>query len=160
VDYLWSPWRYRYITGTDRKTGCVFCDIASSAQDEENFVLHRARHNYVVLNRYPYTSGHLMVAPFEHEATLAGLREETAAEMMLLARQAEVALRAAYSPDGLNIGLNIGSSAGAGIAGHIHLHALPRWTGDANFMTTVSETRVLPEELATTYRKLKDAWSR
>jgi ATP adenylyltransferase len=161
VDYLWSPWRYRYITeAAAHKAACIFCDIASSAHDEENYVLHRAQHNYVILNRYPYTSGHLMVVPFDHVASLSATTPETAAEMMTLARHAEQDLRTAYSPDGLNIGLNIGASAGAGVAGHIHMHVLPRWSGDVNFMTTISETRVLPEALETTYQKLKEACSR
>ncbi len=113
----------------------------------------------MLLNRYPYSSGHLMIVPFEHVASLTAASEETTAEMMNLARRAEECLETAYSPDGLNIGINIGASAGAGIAGHLHLHALPRWSGDANFMTTIGETRVLPEDLDTTYRKLKTACS-
>ena len=121
--------------------------------------MHRGKQNYVVLNRYPYTSGHLMIVPFEHVSTLAAATAETAAEMMDLTRKAEESLRQAYRPDGLNIGMNIGASAGAGVAAHIHLHVLPRWTGDANFMTTVSETRVLPETLETSYRRLKDLCS-
>ncbi len=122
--------------------------------------MYRGQHNYLVLNRYPYTSGHLMIVPFQHVASLAEAAVETASEMMTLARQAEEALREAYRPDGLNIGMNIGASAGAGVAGHIHLHVLPRWSGDVNFMTAISETRVLPEALDTTYRKLKEACSR
>jgi ATP adenylyltransferase len=159
LDYLWSPWRYQYITGAPSKPACIFCDIASSAQDEENYVLYRGKHNYVVLNRYPYTSGHLMVVPFEHVAGLSAASPDTTAEMMVLARHAEESLRTAYRPDGLNIGMNIGASAGAGVAGHIHLHVLPRWSGDVNFMTAVGETRVLPEALETTYAKLKDLCS-
>ena len=121
--------------------------------------MHRGKQNYVVLNRYPYTSGHLMIVPFEHVSSLAAAAAETGAEMMELTRKAEESLRQAYRPDGLNIGMNIGASAGAGVAGHIHLHVLPRWSGDVNFMTTVSETRVLPETLETTYRRLKDLCS-
>lgn len=159
MDYLWSPWRYRYISGAIPKTDCIFCDIASSAQDEENLVLHRAKLNYIVLNRYPYTSGHLMIIPFQHLATLSEATPETAAEMMNLAQRTEKLLQLVYRPDGLNIGMNLGASAGAGVAGHIHLHLVPRWSGDANFMTTVAETRVLPEDLETSYRKLKDECS-
>lgn len=122
--------------------------------------MYRGQHNYVVLNRYPYTSGHLMIVPFEHVSSLAESAPETSAEMMLLARLAEQSLRTVYKPDGLNIGMNIGASAGAGVAGHIHLHVLPRWAGDVNFMTSVAETRVLPEALETTFQKLKDACSR
>jgi len=160
LDYLWSPWRYQYITGSSPKPACIFCDIASSAHDEENFVLHRGQHNYVVLNRYPYSSGHLMIVPFEHVASLSAALDETAAEMMTLARRSEECLREAYRPDGLNIGMNLGASAGAGVAGHIHMHVLPRWSGDVNFMTAVAETRVLPEALETTYSKLRKTCSR
>lgn len=122
--------------------------------------MYRGQHNYVVLNRYPYSSGHLMIVPFEHVSTLAESKPETSAEMMLLTRKSEESLRAVYRPDGLNIGMNIGASAGAGVAGHIHMHALPRWAGDVNFMTSVAETRVLPEALETTFQKLKVACSR
>jgi ATP adenylyltransferase len=122
--------------------------------------LYRGHKNYVVLNRYPYNSGHLMIVPFDHVSTLSAANAETAAEMMVIARNAEDALRQAYRPDGLNLGMNIGASAGAGVAGHIHMHVLPRWGGDANFMTTVGETRVLPEALETSYAKLKEICSR
>jgi ATP adenylyltransferase len=122
--------------------------------------LYRGHKNYVVLNRYPYNSGHLMIVPFDHISTLSAASAETAAEMMVIARNADDALRQAYHPDGLNLGMNIGASAGAGVAGHIHLHLLPRWGGDANFMTTVGETRVLPEALETSYAKLKELCSR
>jgi ATP adenylyltransferase len=155
LDYLWSPWRYRYITEAAQKPTCIFCDIASSAQDEENLVLFRGEHNYVVLNRYPYTSGHLLIVPFDHVANLSAASSETAAEIMILARRTEDCLRETYHPDGLNMGINIGASAGAGVASHIHMHVLPRWTGDVNFMTTIAESRVLPEALETTYSRLK-----
>ncbi|MCU1262098.1 MAG: histidine triad protein [Bryobacterales bacterium] len=120
-------------------------------------MIHRAAGNFVVLNRFPYSSGHLMVVPYCHVATLAGVPEEVSAEMMSLMRKSEACLGEIYRPDGLNMGLNIGASAGAGVVGHIHMHVLPRWSGDSNFMTTVAETRVLPEDLAVTYRKLKGA---
>ena len=123
-------------------------------------MVYRGKHNFVLLNLYPYTSGHLMVAPYEHVARLEDAAPETVAEMMLTARRAERHLRAIYRPDGLNLGMNIGKAAGAGIAGHIHMHVLPRWTGDANFMTTVGETRVLPEDLEVTYQKLSHAFAR
>ncbi len=122
--------------------------------------MYRGQLNYVVLNRYPYSSGHLMIVPFRHGSSLSEATPETAAEMMALARKAEEALRDAYKPDGLNIGMNIGASAGAGVAGHIHLHVLPRWSGDVNFMTAIAETRVLPEALETTYQKLRVECSR
>jgi ATP adenylyltransferase len=158
LDYLWSPWRYRYLTEPVNPEGCIFCTIAAANRDEENLIVYRGAHNFVVLNRFPYTSGHLMVVPYRHTADLAGLDEAEASELMALTRGSERHLRATYRPDGLNLGMNIGESAGAGIAGHIHMHVLPRWTGDANFMTTVGRTRVLPEELEVTWRRLKEAF--
>ena len=158
MDYLWSPWRYRYISTASDADACIFCGAATAGDDREMLVVHRARHVFVILNRFPYTSGHLMVVPHAHVGTLSDLDEEAAVEMALVVRQAEGYLRRLYKPDGLNVGINIGRSAGAGIAGHIHTHVLPRWTGDANFMTTVGETRVLPEDLADTWEKLSRAW--
>jgi ATP adenylyltransferase len=160
VDYLWSPWRYRYLTEPRSSTEtCIFCAMAAEHRDEENLIVFRGNVNFVVLNRFPYTSGHLMIVPYAHAPLLTEISAEAAAEMMQLTRAAETHLRAIYHPDGLNFGMNIGESAGAGIAGHLHMHALPRWRGDANFMTTVSETRVLPEELPVTWRKLKEAFA-
>lgn len=160
MDYLWSPWRYRYLAAADKPSGCVFCAMAgaSEADDQRNLILWRGKLNFVVLNLFPYTSGHLMVVPYLHAAELSGAPEATAEEMIRLGRRAEGVLRSVYKPDGVNLGMNIGESAGAGIAGHIHLHVLPRWRGDANFMTTVAETRVLPEELPVTWRRLRDAF--
>ena len=159
MDYLWSPWRYQYVTTAGEATGCIFCVIAAQHRDAENYVVHRAHLNYVILNRFPYTSGHLMIVPYAHQPALENLPEDAVSEMMLLARQAEKHLRATYHPDGLNLGINIGKAAGAGIAGHIHMHVLPRWVADSNFMTTVGETRVLPEDLSQTYERLTKAWS-
>ncbi len=133
--------------------------MASADLDEEWLIVFRGAHNFVVLNRFPYTSGHLMVVPYRHAADLAGIDEAGASELMALTRASERHLRSIYRPDGLNLGMNIGASAGAGITGHIHMHVLPRWTGDANFMTTVAQTRVLPEELALTWRRLKEAFA-
>jgi ATP adenylyltransferase len=159
VDRLWTPWRYRYLTADKAPTGCIFCTMASDTKvDKEQLVVFRGTANFVVLNRFPYTSGHLMVVPYLHSPDLAGIDPATASELMELTRQAEKHLRAIYKPDGLNLGMNIGESAGAGIAGHIHMHVLPRWTGDANFMTTIGETRVLPEELSVTWKHLRDAF--
>lgn len=132
---------------------------ASPDRDEDSLIVFRGKHNFVVLNRFPYTSGHLMVVPYRHTPELAGIDAETAGELMELLRRAESSLRALYKPDGLNLGMNIGESAGAGIAGHIHMHVLPRWSGDANFMTTIGETRVLPEELAVTWARLRAAFA-
>ena len=154
MDHLWSPWRYRYISTAEPTAACIFCEKSQEDRDEHNLILHRARHNFVLLNLFPYTSGHLMVAPYAHVSTLEHAQEDTVAEMMLLTRIAQKNLRIIYRAPGFNAGMNIGSSAGAGIAGHIHIQVLPRWPGDANFMTTVGETRVIPEEIAETYRKL------
>jgi ATP adenylyltransferase len=159
MDRLWTPWRYRYVSTAGPGNACIFCEKAASSDDRGNYIVLRAERNFVILNLYPYTSGHLMIAPYEHVATLAEAHPETLAEMMRLTVRAEKALRDLYKPDGLNIGMNLGESAGAGVAGHIHMHVLPRWTGDAGFMTTVSETRVLPEMLETTYERLKAALS-
>jgi ATP adenylyltransferase len=132
--------------------------MTASDRDEEWLIVFRGDHNFVVLNRFPYTSGHLMVVPYRHVSDLSGLDDAIAAELMALTRASERQLRSVYRPDGLNLGMNIGESAGAGIAGHIHMHVLPRWTGDANFMTTVGQTRVLPEDLDVTWRRLKEAF--
>ncbi len=133
--------------------------MAAQNNDEENLIVHRGQHNFVVLNRFPYTSGHLMVVPYKHESRLMDLEPLAATELMHFAQLSETHIRDVYRPDGLNIGMNIGSAAGAGIAGHLHLHVLPRWTGDSNFMTTVSETRVLPEDLAVTWQRLSRAFA-
>jgi ATP adenylyltransferase len=159
MDYLWTPWRYRYVTSTADQGECVFCAAAKATSDRESLVVHRASRNFVILNRFPYTSGHIMVVPYDHVASLEDLPDEALVEMIRLAREAEKRLRALYRPDGLNIGINLGKSAGAGIAGHLHLHALPRWTGDTNFMTVTGETRVLPESLEVTWERLSRAFA-
>jgi ATP adenylyltransferase len=134
---------------------CIFCEaLKTSAEDEKNFVLLRASHNFVILNRYPYISGHLMIAPKAHLSDFDSAPKPATDEMMDLAKRCQSALRDAYRPDGFNLGMNLGRAAGAGVADHFHLHVMPRWNGDTNFMSTVGETRVLPEDLPTTYRKL------
>lgn len=159
MDYLWSPWRYQYVSKTESSQSCIFCEKSSSGDDTANLVLFRGNLNFVLLNLFPYTTGHLMVAPYGHVATLEEADSETAAEMMALTRQAQRILREVYRAPGFNLGMNIGSCAGAGVAGHIHMHVLPRWPGDANFMTSVGETRVMPEDIATTYQKLRHAFA-
>jgi ATP adenylyltransferase len=159
MDRLWSPWRYQYVSQAPEKSACIFCEHAAAAQDEQNYVLHRAGFNFVVLNLYPYTNGHLMIAPYQHVPDLVETPAETLAEMMKLAQAAEAALRAEYQPEGINVGFNLGRCAGAGVAGHLHLHMLPRWFGDTSFMTAIGETRVLPEDLRTTYQKLRKHFS-
>jgi ATP adenylyltransferase len=158
VDYLWTPWRYSYITGSGGSRECVFCSAGAGSDDRANLVVHRGEHNFVILNRFPYTNGHVMVMPFAHVASLVALPDPALTEMMLLARDAERHLRRLYRPDGINLGLNIGSAAGAGIADHVHMHALPRWVGDTNFMTAIGESRVLPETLDVTWERLTAAF--
>jgi ATP adenylyltransferase len=160
MDHLWSPWRYQYVQKEKTGGGCVFCQAAAAERDEENLVVHRARKNYIILNLYPYSTGHLMVVPYEHVDMLQYASEETLQEMILLTQRAQIRLQEIYRPAGFNLGMNLGESAGAGIAEHIHMHVLPRWPGDTNFMTTIAETRVLPEGLSTTWRKLHDAFAK
>jgi ATP adenylyltransferase len=144
--------------GTDKQR-CIFCEAATSSADEINLVVYRGTLTFIMLNRYPYTSGHLMIAPYEHVSRLTATGESTTEEMMLLARRAEQILEAVYHPNGLNLGMNLGEAAGAGLEQHIHLHVLPRWKGDANFMSTVGNTRIIPETLADTYAKLKSKFA-
>ncbi len=157
MDYLWTPWRYRYVAEAKNQKGCVFCNAAAANQDEEWLIVQRGVQNFVILNRYPYTTGHVMVVPYAHTADFSGLDRETAGEMMLLSQRVQAAIEDAYHPDGFNLGMNLGHAAGAGIADHLHMHLVPRWTGDTNFMTTVAETRLEPEELSVTYTKLRKA---
>jgi ATP adenylyltransferase len=189
MDHLWTPWRYRYVTGAerenrdDRRLGvppalasfykgdkhCVFCNLLGSVDaaiaggmpqmeaEKTALLLHRYKDCYICLNAYPYSTGHVMIVPYAHLDSLAQMPPAAAQEMMHLAQRVDGALRAIYSPDGLNFGLNLGQAAGAGVAEHLHLHALPRWLGDTNFMTTTAETRVLPEPLDVTWQKLRDA---
>jgi ATP adenylyltransferase len=157
LERLWSPWRARYIaSGVDAQAeGCVFCRMAGDPEhDADNFVVHRAVHAFVVLNLYPYITGHMLVVPYLHTSELDSIAKEITDEMMDLTKRAQTALREVYSPAGFNVGMNLGAAAGAGIADHVHIHVLPRWGGDTNFMTTVGESRVIPEDLKTTHSKL------
>ena len=161
MDRLWTPWRYHYLAGESGEKceasdpDCIFCTLQQDqSKDKQHFILHRAKFNYVVLNIYPYTSGHLLIVPYQHTAELDAATRDTTDELMELAKKSQTALRATYNAQGFNLGMNLGRAAGAGVAGHIHLHVMPRWAGDANFMTTVGETRVLPEDLPTTYSRL------
>ena len=186
MDRLWTPWRYAYVAGGAKHEGrrgvppdleawpgpdhdCVFCNqigsvdwaiaggMARDAAEKAAWILERGLHCYLVLNAFPYNGGHLMAVPYQHGGSLAALPAQTAQEMMHLARRAETVLRSVYKPDGINMGLNLGASAGAGVADHAHLHAVPRWTGDTNFMTVVGETRVLPEMLDDSWHRLRAA---
>jgi diadenosine tetraphosphate (Ap4A) HIT family hydrolase len=163
LDRLWAGWRASYIEGVatqlpvDGPEHCLFERLAAEDPDAA-MVLARNDHAFVVMNAYPYNSGHLMVAPLEHRPTLAALSRAEGAAVMALVQDANVAIERAYRPDGINVGVNIGRAGGAGIPGHVHVHALPRWNGDTNFMTTVAETRVLPESLSASWAKLKASW--
>jgi ATP adenylyltransferase len=161
MDRLWTPWRYAYIKGADEAAaGCIFCEKAKAQDDAGNLIVHRAEHCFVILNAFPYTNGHVMVVPYEHADELRKLGSQTANELMAVCRQMEDVLRELYKPEGINLGMNIGKAAGAGIADHIHMHILPRWTADANFMSVVAETRVLPETLETTYLRMRAVLAR
>lgn len=157
MDYLWTPWRYAYVSGTTKSVGCVFCEAPKEKDDRSAKIVHRGQHCFVILNTYPYTPGHVMVVPYEHLDELQKLPKGSANEMMALSQRMETVLRELYRPDGINLGMNIGKAAGAGIAGHIHMHVLPRWVADANFVSVVGETRVLPETLEATWEKLHAA---
>ena len=164
MDRLWSPWRLDYITGPKDKSTCVFCRHAEETHADpgnpDSLVVAVGVHAYVVLNRYPYNNGHLMVAPYRHTSTLAELGPDELHELVLFVQRAEQALRDAYPPEGINVGINLGKAAGAGIEEHLHIHLVPRWSGDTNFMTVVGETRVLPEDLPSTARRLRPAFDR
>ena len=164
MDHLWSPWRLDYITGPKDKSLCVFCHHAEEARtnpaNPASLVLATSEHAYVVLNRYPYNNGHLMVVPYRHTSTLTELPVDELHELMRLTQRSEQALRDAYPPEGINVGINLGKAAGAGIEEHLHIHLVPRWHGDTNFMTVVGETRVLPEDLPSTARRLRPVFER
>jgi ATP adenylyltransferase len=157
MDYLWTPWRFTYVTDAAKNDRCIFCDLLALGDDSKALIVLRGAKNFVVLNRFPYTSGHVMIVPFAHIADLSACDAETLSELMQLARRVQLALASAYNPEGYNLGMNLGRCAGAGVTGHLHLHVLPRWSGDSNFMTVTAETRVQPEDLSTTYQKLRAA---
>src|SRR6185436_15275412 len=159
MDYLWTPWRYQYIASLKNPSRCVFCLETSSEYDERDFVVFRGRLSFVILNIFPYTTGHLLVAPYAHNADFQNSSKEESAEMLELVKRCQSALNQTYQPDGFNIGMNLGRCAGAGVKHHLQLHAVPRWIGDSNFMTLVGEPRVLPETLETTRSKPRPPFS-
>ena len=159
MDYLWTPWRYQYMAQVTagKQPDCIFCDAVARNDDVYTLIAYRGTKVFVILNRFPYTSGHVMIVPYAHVAELNLCDAVTLTEMMQLAQRIEKAFHADYKPDGMNLGMNLGRAAGAGVAGHLHLHALPRWFGDSNFMTVTAETRVHPEDLQVTYNRLRKA---
>lgn len=154
MDHLWTPWRYAFVTGADLMSGCIFCDLPK-LDDKQSRIVHRGEHCFIILNTFPYTNGHVMVVPYAHMDELQKLPADAAREMMGLMQKMESVLRTLYAPDGINMGMNIGRAAGAGVAAHVHMHVLPRWIADANFMSVVGETRVLPESLDVTWERIR-----
>jgi ATP adenylyltransferase len=159
MDYLFTPWRYAFVSSAHKPAECIFCELPRLQDDEKALIVHRRKHCFIILNAYPYTSGHVMVVPYAHVDRLQLLSPDAAQELMELVRRLETVLGELYHPDGMNVGMNLGKAAGAGIAGHLHMHVLPRWVADANFMSVIGETRVLPEDLATTYKRMKAKFS-
>ncbi len=158
MDHLWSPWRMSYIQAHNPDPGCVFCQALECEDGLDNLVVYRGQHAYVILNRYPYNSGHMMVVPFEHQANLEDLKVETRMEIIEMVSLCLQILRESYCAQGFNVGANIGSAAGAGIPKHFHFHIVPRWVGDTNFISAIGDTRVVPEALDETYRRVREAW--
>ena len=155
MDILWAPWRMDYIKSPSKGTGaCLFCDKLKNVNDRENLVLFRSAHTFVVMNPYPYNNGHLMVLPYSHLPTLEGLDDEALLDFIKITRRSIAALKEAFMPEGFNVGINLGKVAGAGLGEHVHLHIVPRWTGDASFITVVGEVRVIPEHVRSTYDRL------
>lgn len=155
MENLWAPWRIDYIL-SKKPAGCIFCDKPAENRDEDNLILFRGKYHFIILNAYPYNNGHMMVVPYRHTATLAKWAPDEQQEMMALADLGVELLKRTMRPDGFNLGINMGLVGGAGVADHIHLHIVPRWNGDTNFMPVLSDTRVISEHLRATYRKLKE----
>lgn len=155
---LWNPWRYEYIRSTFKpKKKCIFCELPKR-KDEEAYIVYRGKYSYVVLNAYPYNSGHLLIIPYKHVPLIEDLETDTINEMMKLVVKSIKVLRESFAPDGFNIGINIGRAAGAGIEEHVHIHVVPRWVGDANFMAIIASTKTLPISLQETYRIIRENW--
>ncbi len=159
MDQLWAPWRLEYII-SNKVEGCIFCEFPKENEDEENLILYRGNHCFVIMNAFPYSNGHLMVAPYKHTGDVTELNSDESLEMMQLMQKCCNALKEIARPDGFNIGINMGTPAGAGIADHIHLHIVPRWNGDTNFMPVLADTKIIPESLKATYKKLKPCFEK
>lgn len=153
---LWASWRMKYISSTDKQPGCAFCEALNKEDSSENLIVHRGKNSLIILNKYPYTSGHLMVAPLAHVANIEELDAETGNEIFQLITHSTTTLKMVYQPEGFNIGANLGQAAGAGIPGHLHFHIVPRWNGDTNYMSTIGEIRVIPEDIEVTYKRIKE----
>jgi ATP adenylyltransferase len=160
MNYLWSPWRMKYIENHGKPVDCIFCEALKMEDSPNNLIVYRGSLAFVILNRYPYTNGHLMVVPNLHQPSIEDLDAATRAEMMELVNQSMQILRAEYHPEAFNLGANVGAAAGAGVAEHVHIHVVPRWMGDTNFISTIGETRVLPEELDGTFQRLTERWKK
>jgi ATP adenylyltransferase len=160
TDPLWAPWRLEYVASANEQTGCVFCRAAAAPDDADSLVVHRGEAVFVLLNRFPYSSGHLMVAPIRHVGSLGELSAQEAAEIHSLSTRAVEVLGALFEPDGFNIGWNLGRSAGAGVVDHVHEHVVPRWQGDTNFMPVLADVRVIPEHLQATHARVEAAWDK
>jgi ATP adenylyltransferase len=154
---LWSPWRMEYIL-SEKSKGCIFCELPREDNDRNNLILYRSLHTFVIMNRYPYNNGHIMVVPYLHADSLDTLQEDSMLDFMRVTQRAVRAIRKAFMPEGFNIGINIGKIAGAGMEEHMHLHMVPRWAGDTSFMTVFDEVRVIPEHIMSTYDKLHAAF--
>jgi ATP adenylyltransferase len=150
---LWAPWRMGYIL-SDKTQGCIFCELPKQDRDRENLILYRSLHNFVIMNRFPYNNGHIMVVPYLHVSSLEGLSDEALLDFMKVTQHAQGSIKKAFMPEGFNMGINVGKIAGAGMEEHIHLHMVPRWAGDTSFMTVFDEVRVIPEHILSTYDKL------
>lgn len=153
---LWASWRMKYISSADKQPGCAFCEALKKEDSAENLIVHRGKNSLIILNKYPYTSGHLMVAPLAHVANIEELDAETGNELFQLITHSTTTLKMVYQPEGFNIGANLGQAAGAGIPGHLHFHIVPRWNGDTNYMSTIGEIRVIPEDIEVTYKRIKE----
>jgi ATP adenylyltransferase len=158
MEHLWSPWRMKYMEQDNQEGKCIFCDAIQADQDVKMLIVFRGKWNFVMLNRFPYTSGHVMLVPYLHRSSLEDFNEATQLELFNLITRSTHIIQKVYHPDGFNIGANIGVGSGAGVLGHVHLHIVPRWGGDSNFMTTIGDTRVIPEDLSQTLKKFKDSW--
>lgn len=154
MDILYSPWRIDYIL-SEKEKGCIFCSKPKADDDKGYLILKRGRHTYVIMNLYPYNNAHLMVVPYRHVSHLSALNDDELCEMIKMTQLSEQVLNQVYTPDGMNVGMNLGEAAGAGVADHLHIHIVPRWNGDTNFISTLGKTRVIPEKMEETYKKLK-----